>query len=407
MFLYKVIPTEDDLNSSNPLKEQDPEKTDHGGHKKNPFLPSSSLMQQFFYTEHLADIGAHQSPFVHAANPAKQKIGWIQARLCAPVEIKNWKDLKGLCLNHETYRLLILVVFLLFAGLIEIFMAQWSDMRYDGMSEMRKHPLMDVLHDAFPRIENYQIVNYLLTTCVAYTLTAFALQSPDWSTRLTLLRRWTFLLGLLYIFRGLTLFVTTLPSSLLDECRPPETELTGTVGERFGFIYNVVAGSALGCTDNIFSGHTSVMMSCVILWRVHSRMRRLFSWLLYLLAFSGILMIILSRFHYTIDVLLALFITYMTWNVYLQYIREASMRYMFGFTRYASLDLFQTTMTDGAQIYQYLNWQPYLLGQDWMMTLCIYVDGLDIRLRSMGILDEQGELSRSKIKSNHFMKTIV
>lgn len=165
---------------------------------------------------------------------------------------------------------------------------------------------MDVLHDAFPRIENYQIVNYLLTTCVVYTVTGFALQSPDWSTRLTLLRRWTFLLGLLYIFRGLTLFVTTLPSSLLDECRPPETELTGTVGERFGFIYNVVAGSALGCTDNIFSGHTSVMMSCVILWRVHSRMRRVFSWLLYGLAFSGIMMIILSRFHYTIDVLLAL-----------------------------------------------------------------------------------------------------
>lgn len=165
---------------------------------------------------------------------------------------------------------------------------------------------MDVLHDAFPRIENYQIVNYLLTTCVVYTVTGFALQSPDWSTRLTLLRRWTFLLGLLYIFRGLTLFVTTLPSSLLDECRPPETELTGTVGERFGFIYNVVAGSALGCTDNIFSGHTSVMMSCVILWRVHSRMRRVFSWLLYGLAFSGITMIILSRFHYTIDVLLAL-----------------------------------------------------------------------------------------------------
>lgn len=138
MFSYKVVPTEDDLNSSNPLKEQDPEKTDHGGHKKNPFLSSSSLMQQFFYTEHLADIGAHQSPLVHAANSPKQKIGWIQARLCAPVEIKHWKDLKDLCLNHETYRLLILVVFLLLAGLIEIFMAQWSDMRYDGMSEMRK-----------------------------------------------------------------------------------------------------------------------------------------------------------------------------------------------------------------------------------------------------------------------------
>jgi hypothetical protein len=113
-------------------------------------------------------------------------------------------------------------------------------------------------------------------------------------------------MGFVYIFRGITLLVTTLPSSLIDECRPPETELTGSIGERFGFIINVIGGTALTCTDNIFSGHTSMMMSCCMLWRVHSRLRRPFAWILYLIATAGILMILFTRFHYSIDVVLAI-----------------------------------------------------------------------------------------------------
>lgn len=84
-------------------------------------------------------------------------------------------------------------------------------------------------------------------------------------------------------------------------------------------------------------------------------------------------------------------ITYTTWNIYLQYIREASTRYIFGFTKHAAFDVFNTMMVDGAQTYQYLAWQPHALGQDWLMHLCMYVDGLDIKLRTMGVLDEQGE----------------
>jgi hypothetical protein len=121
-----------------------------------------------------------------------------------------------------------------------------------------------------------------------------------------LLRRFTFIMGFIYVFRGITLLVTTLPSSLIDECRPPEIELTGTVGERFGFISEVIGGTALTCTDNIFSGHTSMMVSCCMVWRAHSRLRRPFSWVLYAVATAGILMILFTRFHYTVDVVLAI-----------------------------------------------------------------------------------------------------
>lgn len=155
-------------------------------------------------------------------------------------------------------------------------------------------------------VADTQIVNYLLTTTLIYTIAGFAIQSPDWTTRFVMLRRFAFIMGFIYVFRGITLLVTTLPSSLIDECRPPEIELTGSVGERFGFILSVIGGTALTCTDNIFSGHTSMMVSCCMLWRVHSRLRRPFSWILYLIATAGILMILFTRFHYSIDVVLAI-----------------------------------------------------------------------------------------------------
>jgi hypothetical protein len=241
----------------------------------------------------------------------------------------------------------------------------------------------------------------------------FAIQSPDWTTRFMLLRRFTFIMGFIYVFRGITLLVTTLPSSLIDECRPPEVELTGTVGERFGFILQVIGGTALTCTDNIFSGHTSMMVSCCMVWRVHSRLRRPFSWLLYAVATAGILMILFTRFHYTVDVVLAICkssfsflffsfytnnnpfdidITYTAWDIYLRYVQEASMRYMFGFTKHSTFDLFNTQLHSGdaSRMYQYLTWQPRPLGKKWLMWVFMYVDGLDIRLRALRIFDENG-----------------
>lgn len=166
--------------------------------------------------------------------------------------------------------------------------------------------MRDLLHDALPKVADIQIVNYLLTATIVFTVVGILLQSPDWTTRFIVLRRWGFIMGFIYVFRGISLLITTLPSSLIDECRPPEIELSGTTTQRFAFLLDIIGGTALTCTDNIFSGHTSMMVSCILIWRVHSRCIRPISWLLYLIATSGILLILFTRFHYSIDVLLAI-----------------------------------------------------------------------------------------------------
>lgn len=169
-----------------------------------------------------------------------------------------------------------------------------------------QHTLRDLLHDAFPRIENYQIVNYLLLTIVLCTLLGFLLQSPDWTMRWIVLRRWLVIMGFIYIFRGICLVATTLPSSRMNDCQPPEVALHGSAAERFAFLFNQIVGGISPCTDNIFSGHTSTMMSCVMVWRIHSRLTRPFTWFIYLLFIAAVLIILFTRFHYTVDVILAI-----------------------------------------------------------------------------------------------------
>ncbi|CAO3600508.1 unnamed protein product [Absidia cylindrospora] len=160
----------------------------------------------------------------------------------------------------------------------------------------------------------------------------------------------------------------------------------------------MIGGSINPCTDQIFSGHTSAMMSCVMVWRIHSRMRIFYTWILYALALTGMLMIIATHFHYTIDVLLAIFIVYTIWNIYMRYIQDATLRYTSEHTpRHLNMDVLrpsQGNTTDAIAIYDYLNWQLNPLGSTWLLWVCMYADGLDIRLRAFGAFDRHGQWKR-------------
>lgn len=359
-------------------------------------------LSHIFLSPDLTELGAKEAPAAMAISAhEKQRIGFIKLRLAPPVQIRTLKDVRDIAWNHEFLRLVLIIFFFIICGFTEMFLAQISDMRYHSGPAISKHPLKDLLHDAFPLVPDINIVNILLNFCLIYTVAAFAVQSPDWTTRFTILRRFVFIMGFIYVFRGITLLVTTLPSSLIDECRPPEVELTGAVGERFAFITQVISGTALTCTDNIFSGHTSMMMSCCMVWRVHNRLRRPFAWILYGAAAAGMLMILFTRFHYSIDVLLAIYITYTAWDTYLRYVREASMRYMFGFTKHSTFDVFNSQLPSGEanRMYQYLTWQPHPLGKKWLMWIIMYVDGLDVRLRALRVFDERGVWQSEKPSS--------
>lgn len=67
------------------------------------------------------------------------------------------------------------------------------------------------------------------------------------------------------------------------------------------------------------------------------------------------------------------------------------------------MDLFTSHYTgggDAARMYEYLNWQPHPLGKKWLMWACMYVDGLDIRLRAIRVFDEHGNWQQKNLSAS-------
>lgn len=71
---------------------------------------------------------------------------------------------------------------------------------------------------------------------------------------------------------------------------------------------------------------------------------------------------------------------------------------MFSFTHHTTIDLFRSQLhsADAVAMYAYLAWQPYPLDSKWLMWICMYADGLDIRLRALGIFDQHGRWQTRK-----------
>ncbi|KAI8579441.1 hypothetical protein K450DRAFT_242183 [Umbelopsis ramanniana AG] len=366
----------------------------------------SRFFHKTFLRSDLARVGVATSPGSIAVPKERewQRIGFINLPLEPPFQIKSMKDVLFVFFNHEAFRLLFCIIWLILCGMIECFMAQLSDIRYSYVYPGKTPALQDLLFDALPYVSNVQLVNYLLETTIICTVIGLALQSPDWTTRWTILRRWCFIMGWLYLFRSITIVVTTLPSPLRDGCIPPTLSISGSVGQRFGAFFETVAGNDQSCGDNIFSGHTCVMASCALAWRIHARANRILGWLLYLIAAAGILMIIFTHYHYTIDVLLALFIVYVSWYIYMRCIRDATMHYVLGHELHTEMSVFDTNggMT-AKEKYQFLVCQPHPLGSRILMWICMYADGLDIRLRSLGTFDSRGKWRRPQSETQQTM----
>jgi len=144
--------------------------------------------------------------------------------------------------------------------------------------------------------------------------------------RMILLRRIFFILGLLYMYRGLTMFVTVLPVSDKNYECAPQLNHTITFLELISRVAHIVSGGGLSmsgkqiyCGDFIFSGHTMVLMMTFFVVREYSpRTKRflVFHLLSFSLSVAGVAMLLVSRGHYSIDCLVAYWVTSRVWWTY-------------------------------------------------------------------------------------------
>jgi shingomyelin synthase len=142
--------------------------------------------------------------------------------------------------------------------------------------------------------------------------------------RLILIRRVCLIVGLLYGYRAITMIVTVLPSANPEYRCDPKLNHTITTLEVARRVVKIISGFGLTingqhvyCGDFIFSGHTMILILCYLIISEYTP-RCLFPihWLAWLTAVTGVVMLMLARGHYSIDVILAYFITTRLWFMY-------------------------------------------------------------------------------------------
>ncbi|KAM9425166.1 phosphatidylcholine:ceramide cholinephosphotransferase 2 [Pholidichthys leucotaenia] len=178
-------------------------------------------------------------------------------------------------------------------------------------------PLPDKFFDYIDRVPG------TFTVTEAHGLILMGVWSVQWfflKHRAIVARRCFFLIGTLYFYRCVTMYITTLPvPSTHLICAP---KLYGDSTAKVRRILRVMSGGGLSltgtnvmCGDYLYSGHTIMLMLSYLFIKEYSPSRGRFSWLWKLyrcicwcLSFCGIICILIAREHYSIDVVIAYFV---------------------------------------------------------------------------------------------------
>ncbi|CAL8368255.1 unnamed protein product [Gadus morhua 'NCC'] len=173
-------------------------------------------------------------------------------------------------------------------------------------------PLPDKFFDLFDRVE------WAFSICEINGMLLVGLWIVQWTFlkyRSIIGRRFFFIVGTLYLYRCVTMYITTLPvPGMHFKCSP---KLMGNWEVQMRRIMKMIAGGGLSitgshtmCGDYLYSGHT-VMLTLTYLFIKEYSPKRLwwYHWICWTLSAVGIFCILLAHDHYTVDVVVAYFIT--------------------------------------------------------------------------------------------------
>lgn len=173
-------------------------------------------------------------------------------------------------------------------------------------------PLPDKFFDLFDRVE------WAFSICEINGMLLVGLWLIQWillKYRSIIGRRFFFIVGTLYLYRCITMYITTLPvPGMHFKCSP---KLLGNWEAQTRRIMKMIAGGGLSitgshtmCGDYLYSGHT-VMLTLTYLFIKEYSPRRFwwYHWICWTLSAVGIFCILLAHDHYTVDVVVAYFIT--------------------------------------------------------------------------------------------------
>ncbi|NXG87261.1 SMS1 cholinephosphotransferase, partial [Stercorarius parasiticus] len=173
-------------------------------------------------------------------------------------------------------------------------------------------PLPDAFFDRFDRVQ------WAFSICEINGMILVGLWFVQWlllKYKSIISRRFFCIVGTLYLYRCITMYVTTLPvPGMHFKCSP---KLFGDWESHLRRIMKLIAGGGLSitgshnmCGDYLYSGHTVILTLTYLFIKEYSP-RRLwwYHWLCWALSIVGMFCILLAHDHYTVDVVVAYYIT--------------------------------------------------------------------------------------------------
>ncbi|CAN7937565.1 unnamed protein product, partial [Ixodes hexagonus] len=206
-----------------------------------------------------------------------------------------------------------LVAFVFLAGNVVLNLACLAIVHERMPDRTRYPPLPDVFFDLFPPIDwALDVSEIIIVVCSWSTLVLLLVHRYRW----IVLQRVFLIMGLLYFMRVITMFVTQVPvSSTTYYCSPkanstdPLLILKRVVQLLSGFGLSI-NGQHTFCGDYIYSGHTLILtLSCLVIGEYSPQRCKIVHAFFLVLSSVGIFMVLLSRGHYTVDVVVSYYAT--------------------------------------------------------------------------------------------------
>lgn len=164
-------------------------------------------------------------------------------------------------------------------------------------------PLPDFTFEVFSEQGSRTLVDYLMNSLIAITMLCILIRR----NAIEIYFRFFVCMMIAYLLRMTTVSFTNLPSPNSTCIKIVKNMLTTFTYER--------------CGDLIFSGHSLIVMVCALIWSsydllLNKNLSRLGCVSAWAVSFTIFMLILTTRNHYTVDVLLSIYVTGSIWIIY-------------------------------------------------------------------------------------------
>ena len=187
--------------------------------------------------------------------------------------------------------------------MFQIFAESKQKLNLEGHQYKSQRVISDLVHDTFSELSadstRYTwLCDALVYTSLGCTVVMLCTYGPR-KRRTKRLSKFVFVVAILYLIRCFTIVATIMPNP--DKGCIPNKHLVESNWMKGALL--LVTGRAKTCSDEIFSGHTAIVVACSITWTVYVK-NIVVLVLAPAYALLTMFVIAFTRFHYTIDVMI-------------------------------------------------------------------------------------------------------